>query len=70
MKWISVNDSLPPLRQRVLVVAELPGFRKSVFISKRIPHDTANPDNPRWHWTQVANDDEVKYWCPFPKLPQ
>lgn len=70
-KWIDVKLALPTIGKRVLVIADNPHTsRKSVFIAKRIPHDTTNPTNPKWHWTQVANDTEITHWQPLPQIPK
>lgn len=67
--WISVKDSLPEMQQRVLVIHKLPK-RLNVYIMKRIPHDTSNPNNGKWHWSKVTNDNEVTHWMPIPSFDE
>lgn len=67
--WISVEDSLPEMQQRVLVIHKLPK-RLNVYIMKRIPHDTSNPNNGKWHWSKVTNDNEVTHWMPIPSFDE
>lgn len=66
-QWISVEERLPELGERVLVCRKQGGI-ESIFIAKRVPHDTTNADDMRWHWTQVVNDSEIKAWCAIPQL--
>lgn len=68
-EWISVNDRLPEMYKRVLVFSEHHGH-KTIYIMKRIPHDHAAPDNGKWHWSNVVNDNEITYWMPLPKMPK
>lgn len=66
-QWVSVEEQLPELGQRVLVYRKQ-GDIECIFIAKRIPHDTTNADDMRWHWTQVVYDSEIKAWCAIPQL--
>lgn len=63
--WISVDERLPELNERVLV-AQLRINRISICIMKRIPHDSSNPENKKWHWSLTNNKDEVIAWKPLP----
>lgn len=63
--WISVDERLPELNVRVLVAQR--GIKRiSICIMKRIPHDSSNPDNKKWHWSLTNNKDEVIAWKPLP----
>lgn len=66
-QWISVEERLPELGLRVLVYRKQAGL-ESIFIAKRVTHDTANADGTRWHWTQVVYDSEIKAWLPIPQF--
>ena len=68
-RWTRVEDGLPELMERVLVRSAGYYARAKVFIAKRVPHDTSNADDKRWHWTQVVDDDSVTHWCHIPALP-
>lgn len=71
MKWVNVNDALPPIKKRVLVVAKPhKDVRPGVYISKLIPHDTANPNCTRVHWANFVKDEDVKFWQPLPNVPK
>lgn len=66
-QWISVDEALPELMQRVLVAHH--GINRiSVCIMKRIPHDISNPDNPNWHWSLTNNKEDVIAWMPVPEF--
>lgn len=67
--WISVDESLPELNERVLV-AQCKINRISICIMKRIPHDSSNPDNKKWHWSLTNNKDEVIAWKPLPHFDE
>lgn len=64
---ISVCEALPELMERVLVAHRLMN-RISICIMKRIPHDTADPDNGKWHWSLVNHKEDVIAWMPIPKF--
>lgn len=67
--WISVDERLPELDERVLVVQR--GINRiSICIMKRIPHDSSNPDNKKWHWSLTNNKDEVIAWKPLPHFDE
>ncbi len=66
-QWVSVEDRLPEFNERVLVCCVEYG-RPSMFIAQRIPHDTADRNNTRWHWTQVMRDESITHWMPIPPL--
>ena len=66
-QWISVDEALPELMERVLVVYRLMG-RISICIMKRIPHDSADPNNDKWHWSLVNHKEDVIAWTPIPKF--
>lgn len=66
-EWIDVKYALPTIGERVLAIVDGP-TRKSVIIAKRISHDTTNPTNPKWHWTQVTKDTEITHWQPLPPI--
>ena len=66
-QWISVCEALPELMERVLV-AYYAMNRISICIMKRIPHDTADPDNGKWHWSLVNHKEDVIAWMPIPKF--
>ena len=67
--WISVDESLPEMRKRVLVAYRL--FSKiSICIMKRIPHDSSDPDNPKWHWSLTNNKEDVLAWMPLPEFKE
>lgn len=71
MKWTDVNEALPDMKQRVLVVEQKhQGLRPCVYITKRISHDETDPNCTRWHWANCTNDSDVKFWCPLPAIPQ
>lgn len=65
-QWISVEESLPELMERVLVAYRLMG-KISTCIMKRIPHDSADPNNDKWHWSLVNHKEDVIAWMPIPK---
>lgn len=67
--WISVDERLPELNVRVLV-AQRGINRISICIMKRIPHDSSNPDNKKWHWSLTNNKDEVIAWKPLPHFDE
>lgn len=55
MKWTDVNEALPDMKQRVLVVEQKhQGLRPCVYITKRIPHDETDPNCTRWHWANCC----------------
>ena len=66
-QWIRVEEALPELMERVLVAYRLMD-RISICIMKRIPHDTADPDNGKWHWSLVNHKEDVIAWMPIPKF--
>ena len=66
-QWISVDEALPELMERVLVAYRLMG-RISICIMKRIPHDSADPNNDKWHWSLVNHKEDVIAWMPIPKF--
>lgn len=66
-QWISVEEALPELMERVLVAYRLMN-RTSICIMRRIPHDTADPDNGKWHWSLVNHKKDVIAWMPIPEL--
>lgn len=68
-EWISVEEALPELKERVLV-AHRGITRISICIMKRIPHDSSNPNNPEWHWSLTNNKEDVIAWMPLPELPK
>ena len=35
---------------------------------KRIPHDSSNPNNTKWHWSLTNETKEVIAWMPLPKF--
>ena len=65
-QWISVDEALPELMERVLV-AHRGINRISICIMKRIPHDSSNPNNPKWHWSLTTNKEDVIAWMPMPE---
>lgn len=67
--WISVKEILPELKKRVLVAHRLSN-KISICIMKRIPHDSSNPDNKKWHWSLTNNKDEVIAWKPLPHFDE
>lgn len=65
--WISVDERLPELNERVLTVHR--GVKRiSIYIMKRIPHDSSNPNNTKWHWSLTNETKEVIAWMPLPKF--
>ena len=66
-QWISVDEALPELIERVLVAYRLMD-RISICIMKRIPHDSTNPNNSKWHWSLVNHKEDVIAWMPIPKF--
>lgn len=40
----------------------------SICIMKRIPHDSSNYNNGKWHWSLVKHKEDVIAWMPLPKL--
>lgn len=66
-QWISVEEALPELMERVLV-AHRGINRISICIMKRIPHDSSNPNNPEWHWSLTNHKEDVIAWMPIPEL--
>lgn len=66
-QWISVEERLPEFNDRILVRCVEYG-RPSMFIAQRIPHDTADRNNTRWHWPQVMRDGSITHWLPIPPL--
>lgn len=67
--WISVNEKLPELRERVLVAYWSIG-KISICIMRRLPHDTANPNNPKWYWSLENNKGNVIAWMPLPHFDE
>ena len=67
--WISVEEALPELKERVLV-AYYGITRISICIMKRIPHDSSNPNNPEWHWSLTNNKEDVIAWTPIPEFTE
>lgn len=65
--WISVDERLPELNERVLTV-HCGVKRISIYIMKRIPHDSSNPNNTKWHWSLTNETKEVIAWMPLPKF--
>lgn len=65
MSWISVDESLPSFRERVLVVEERKGVPPSMFISRRIPRG-----GEVWSWAGVSQDKDIKYWQKLPDFPR
>ena len=65
-QWINVDEALPELMERVLV-AHRGINRISICIMKRIPHDSSNPNNPKWHWSLTNNKEDVIAWMPMPE---
>ena len=69
-QWLNVDDELPEMRQRVLIcLKERNATRTSIVISKRIPFASDNPDNPRWEWSNVREEDVIA-WMTLPKPPK
>lgn len=66
-QWISVEERLPELKQRVLVAYKLKA-KISYCIMKRIPHDTTNPSNQKWHWSLTNYKEDVIAWMPIPSF--
>lgn len=67
--WINVDERLPELNVRVLVAQR--GIKRiSICIMKRIPHDSSNPENKKWHWSLTNNKDEVIAWMPLPHFDE
>lgn len=64
-QWISTRERLPELMQRVLVVSRMV-TRMGTCIMKRIPHDTSDPNNGKWHWSIENNKENVIAWMPIP----
>lgn len=59
--WISVNERLPELRERVLICERVANQYK-IFIGKRIP----SPCTDGWEWNQSAKENVVA-WMPLPQ---
>ena len=66
-QWISVEEALPELMERVLVAYRLMN-KISVCIMKRSPHDSADSKNGKWHWSLVNHKKDVIAWMPIPKF--
>lgn len=66
-QWISVDEAFPELMERVLVAYRLMD-RISICIMKRIPHDSSDPNNGKWHWSLVNHKEDVIAWMPIPKF--
>lgn len=66
-QWISVEEALPELMERVLVAYRLMN-KISICIMKRIPHDSADSNNGKWHWSLVNYKEDVIAWMPLPKF--
>lgn len=63
--WKSVDERLPELNERVLVAQR--GINQiCICIMKRIPHDSSNPDNKKWHWSLTNKKEEIIAWMPLP----
>lgn len=70
-QWHRVSECLPPMGVRVLICVKAPHYdRPSIVIGKRIPHDSTDPDNPRWHWSNVMRDTDVTHWQRLPQIPK
>lgn len=67
--WISTEERLPELNERVLV-AQRGINRISICIMKRIPHDSSNPDNKKWHWSLTNDKSEIIAWMPLPHFDE
>lgn len=67
--WISTGERLPELNERVLV-AQRGISRISICIMKRIPHDSSNPDNKKWHWSLTNDKSEIIAWMPLPHFDE
>lgn len=65
-QWIDPKVELPEMLTRVLVCIKEPYGSLHVHICKRIYHDTTNPKNDKWHWSNVAKDSDVVAWMPLP----
>lgn len=66
-QWISVEERLPELNERVLV-AQHGINRISICIMKRIPHDSSNHANKEWHWSLTNDKSEIIAWMPIPSF--
>lgn len=66
-QWVSVDERLPELKERVLVVERGLG-RLRVCIMRRIPHDSSNPGNLEWHWSLNNDKESVIAWMPLPSI--
>ena len=64
-QWISVEEALPQLMERVLVAYRMMD-RISICIMKRIPHDSTDHNNGKWHWSLVNHKEDVIAWMPIP----
>lgn len=60
-QWVSVDERLPELRERVLI-CERVGNQYKIFIGKRVP----SPCPDGWEWNQSTKESVVA-WMPLPQ---
>lgn len=58
-QWVSVEETLPELRERVLICEKVANQYK-IFIGKRVSF------NDGWEWNQSTKESVVA-WMPLPK---
>lgn len=61
--WISVNERLPEMRERVLMCERNASGQYRTYIDKRVPSGDG------WEWAQSINENVVA-WMPLPEHPQ
>lgn len=61
--WISVNDRLPEMRERVLMCERCGSGRYRTYIDKRVPSSVVDDG---WVWSQSVRENVVA-WMPLPK---
>lgn len=68
-QWISVEERLPDLNQRVLV-AYINITQISVCLMRRLPFDRSNPNNKNWFWSLENRKGRVLAWMPIPSFDE
>ena len=61
MSWISVDESLPPFRERVLVWRSEKVFRLLCLYPEGF-----QGGGEVWSWAGVSQDKDIKYWQKLP----
>jgi hypothetical protein len=68
-QWISVEDRLPELYTKVLVLFSKNGIHNYIDIAYREKVDQ-NIYETDWVWNNIFEKEYVRYWMPFPVIPK